>query len=209
MKVETDLLLRLENRITKIESKHNFLISEITDFIERKYKGLEDKINEVNKATGIVYKNIHERVAKLEEIENQDLYAKVEDRVRNLEEQYLEIRKGLNNKTYDPVDYKPADYFPTEKICQEKEFDPFSCKCKKPEITDTERLDFIENNKIKTFFLSPCHFTGNKILSVVSSHECNLSNITICETGDNIRESIDSAINKIKLQIKCEDISNE
>jgi len=76
-------------------------------------------------------------------------------------------------------------------------------------ITDTERLDFIENHKVKTFFLSPCDFTNNKILSVVSSNDCNLSDITICETGSDIRESIDKAINKVRLKIEWEEYIKE
>lgn len=104
----------------EFDMKDDSEMKEITEFVERKYKVLEDKIND-----RYVYTN--HRIDKIEKELKELKYPKIEPKISCCD---------CDNGLFHLVD--SSNYTLTEEKC--------NCKCH-TEITDTERLDFIEENK--------------------------------------------------------------
>jgi hypothetical protein len=100
--------------------------------------------NNIQSNQGYIYAEHEERIKKLEQIENQDLYAKLEDRVFHLEKDIKKIDdiiKFLSDRILDN-EMNSCELEKTISYLKKEIEYP-----RKKELTDTERLDFIEKHR--------------------------------------------------------------
>lgn len=176
--------MKLEDKVSDL--KNTITVNHDHNTLQRTY--LKDEAiaytNSLGESLESYDMSLLKRIQKLENIENQDLYAKLEDRVRKVEDK--DLVKELLENVFKPEIVK-SDSEISDLDRHSPDCVPFSCKC--DEITDTERLDFIEQEL--------CNIS-NYSLSINDSQKSTKWICTIIGkssiSNSTLRESIDAAM---------------